>query len=90
MASYIVDYASSMVQQTMQARIVETTKQKFQGRVEYALQYGDKTSLIYLGDPSAPQPREVLIKVRSPQFWTRLLAGADLVRAYQPCFLLSR
>lgn len=79
MASYLASYANPMIQQMVQDRIVESTKQKMKGRVEYALQYNKDDPLIYLGDPDAAKNRDVLIIVRSPMFWSRLLAGADLV-----------
>lgn len=78
MASYITSYAASMVQQSMQTRIVESTK-RLGGRVEYALQYSDDSPPIYLGDTPGNTRREVLITVKSPRFWSRLLSGADLV-----------
>ncbi|KAE8380442.1 cyclopropane-fatty-acyl-phospholipid synthase [Aspergillus bertholletiae] len=74
----MASYATSMIQQIMQTRVVEITKQKFEGRVEYALQYSPDDPLTYLGDPGAESRREVLVVVRSPNFWTRLLSGADL------------
>ncbi|OJJ99052.1 hypothetical protein ASPACDRAFT_30070 [Aspergillus aculeatus ATCC 16872] len=62
----------------MQARVVESTKQKLGGRVVYALQYSKDDPLTYLGDTGAESQREVLVVVKTPRFWSRLLAGADL------------
>ncbi|RAH50535.1 cyclopropane-fatty-acyl-phospholipid synthase, partial [Aspergillus brunneoviolaceus CBS 621.78] len=48
------------------------------GRVVYALQYSKDDPLTYLGDTGAESQREVLVVVKTPRFWSRLLAGADL------------
>ncbi|KAJ6014686.1 cyclopropane-fatty-acyl-phospholipid synthase [Penicillium herquei] len=74
----MASYAISRIQQIMQTRVVEITKQKFDGRVEYALQYSPDDPLTYLGDPDAQPRREALVVVKNPNFWTRLLSGADL------------
>ncbi|KAJ5628249.1 cyclopropane-fatty-acyl-phospholipid synthase [Penicillium lividum] len=78
MVSYMTSYVNSAIQQMVQTRIVETTKTKLQGRIQYALQYSKDGPVTYLGGPDAASRSEVLITVKSPIFWTRLLSGADL------------